>query len=107
LLSNALKFTRQGKIGIEVNFEKLSQTLSFAISDTGTGIRKVDQIKLFQMFGKLQYTANTHNQQGIGLGLNVCKRIVTAYNGNISLESELDRGSVFTFSFKVDNEDNK
>lgn len=54
------------------------------------------------MFGKLQ-DANRHNQQGIGLGLNVCKRIVSAYGGNISLESELGLGSTFTFSFKVDD----
>lgn len=47
LLSNALKFTRFGEIGIEVSFDKSSRLLTFEVKDTGTGIRKVDQIKLF------------------------------------------------------------
>lgn len=53
LLSNALKFTNEGSITIEVEFDTNSMKLLFNIIDTGIGIRKVDQVKLFKMFGKL------------------------------------------------------
>jgi len=53
LLSNALKFTNEGSITIEVEFDTDTNKLLFNIIDTGIGIRKVDQVKLFKMFGKL------------------------------------------------------
>jgi signal transduction histidine kinase len=52
------------------------------------------------MFGKLQ-SSNKQNQQGIGLGLNVCKRIINVYNGEITISSELGVGSTFSFTFEV------
>jgi signal transduction histidine kinase len=52
------------------------------------------------MFGKLQ-SSNKQNQQGIGLGLNVCKRIINVYNGEITISSELGVGSNFSFTFEV------
>ena len=52
------------------------------------------------MFGKLSATSR-QNPQGIGLGLNVCRRIVSVYDGTITMESELNKGSTFTFSLKV------
>lgn len=100
LLSNALKFTMKGKIRVDVNFDEEKRFLTLVVSDTGIGIRRIDQVKLFQMFGKLD---TRHNPTGIGLGLNVCKRIVTCYGGNISLESELEKGSKFKFCIKVDD----
>ena len=53
LLSNALKFTNEGSITIEVEFDTNTNKLLFNIIDTGIGIRRVDQVKLFKMFGKL------------------------------------------------------
>ena len=53
MLSNALKFTNEGSITIEVEFDTDTNKLLFNIIDTGIGIRKVDQVKLFKMFGKL------------------------------------------------------
>jgi K+-sensing histidine kinase KdpD len=52
------------------------------------------------MFGKLKSTKDV-NPQGIGLGLNVCKRIVSVFNGDMSCVSEKDKGSKFNFSFHV------
>ena len=52
------------------------------------------------MFGKLQ-SSQKCNQQGIGLGLNVCKRIVNVFDGDLTVTSELGKGSKFSFSFTV------
>ena len=52
------------------------------------------------MFGKLQ-SSNKQNQQGIGIGLSVCKKIIDVYNGEITINSELGVGSNFTFTFEV------
>lgn len=100
LLSNSLKFTNEGSITIEVEFDTDTNKLFFSIIDTGIGIRKVDQVKLFKMFGKLQSSQNC-NQQGIGLGLSVCKRIINVFQGDLNVTSELTKGSKFSFSFTV------
>lgn len=100
MLSNALKFTNEGSITVEVEFDNANKKLLFSIIDTGIGIRKADQVKLFKMFGKLQ-SSQKCNQQGIGLGLNVCKRIVTVFDGTMSVTSELGKGSKFSFYFIV------
>ena len=57
LLSNALKFTFEGSITLEVEFNPNTKMLHFNIIDTGIGIRKADQVKLFKMFGKLSGSA--------------------------------------------------
>ena len=58
LLSNALKFTMKGKIRVDVSFDEEKRFLTMAVTDTGIGIRRVDQVKLFQMFGKLDSRQN-------------------------------------------------
>ena len=101
LLSNALKFTSSmGSIQVQSKFAPEIKLLSIDVLDTGVGIKKADQLQLFKMFGKLKYTS-TQNQQGIGLGLNVCKRIVNQYNGEMSVSSEVGHGSTFSFGFQV------
>lgn len=70
------------------------------VIDTGVGIKKVDQLQLFKIFSKLTYTSK-QNQQGIGLGLNICKRIVNQYNSEMSVQSEIGKGSKFSFGFQV------
>lgn len=76
--------------------------MEFSVIDTGIGIRKADQVKLFKMFGKLK-NSKEQNQQGIGLGLNVCKRIVGVFKGDMYCNSEKDKGSKFSFSFHVNS----
>lgn len=88
LISNALKFTSLGQIQVQSKFDKEMKLILIDVIDTGIGIKKVDQLQLFKMFGKLKYT-NKQNQQGIGLGLNICKRIVNQYNSEMSVQSEL------------------
>jgi len=70
------------------------------VRDTGTGISSEDQERLFKVFGKLQDTSKL-NKSGMGLGLAISKLIVEKMGGNISVESEMGKGSAFKFSFKV------
>ena len=78
LQSNALKFTERGKVTIKARTFTSDEALYLEISvtDTGIGIKEDDQHKLFTMFGYIQ-DSNQMNKHGIGLGLNISKRIVS------------------------------
>lgn len=99
LLSNAYKFTSMGKISLEVL--KTAQIknrveLFFLVIDTGIGIDKADQDKLFKSFS--QVSASTSRKYGgTGLGLNICKQLVELMGGSIRLDSEVGKGSMFSF----------
>ncbi len=100
LVGNALKFTDHGEIVIGVDWEKLSDTrvrLSFSVSDTGIGMTKEQQSRVFIPF--TQADASTTRKYGrTGLGLAICQRIVEMMGGRISVESTLGEGSIFRFS---------
>lgn len=99
LLSNAYKFTSIGKISLEI--VKTAQVnnkveLFFLVIDTGIGIDKADQSKLFKSFS--QVSASTSRKYGgTGLGLNICKQLVELMNGNIRIDSDVGKGSMFSF----------
>lgn len=96
LLSNAIKFTEQGEVSLEINgLETMnSLALSFSIKDTGTGISKKDEERLFQRFIQLE-DSFTKRHQGTGLGLAITKQLVEAMDGEIQVESEIGQGSNF------------
>ncbi|MBG0857903.1 MAG: PAS domain S-box protein [Bacteroidales bacterium] len=100
LLSNALKFTKQG--GIMVSVRELEKNnsqsrIEFSVNDTGIGIAPEKHTTIFESF--TQATPDTTRQfGGSGLGLAICKKLVELQGGNIALESEPGRGSTFTFS---------
>jgi signal transduction histidine kinase len=73
------------------------------VIDTGIGIAKADQKKLFKLFGFVQ-DSKQMNTKGIGLGLVISEQIVTQFNGDITFESEKDVGSTFTFKFMLEAE---
>ena len=75
LMQNAVKFTMQGSITVEMDYETSIDMLRVTVRDTGIGIKNEDKGKLFKMFGKLEDTA-VINTSGIGLGLSICKQIV-------------------------------
>eukprot|EP00347_Sterkiella_histriomuscorum_P002976 403366078 len=100
LLQNALKFTIQGSIKILVSYNKIDELINFKVIDTGVGVQPVDQKRLFKLFGKFdnQLVVNT---KGIGLGLNICKKVVKECGGNIYLESSYKLGASFCFCMKA------
>lgn len=101
LVSNAIKFTqRGGTITISVSI-KPDSTLYFNVKDTGTGISREDQNKLFRTFTQLDNNIDK-SYTGSGLGLAISKKLVNLMGGTISLRSELGQGSEFFFTVKYE-----
>lgn len=103
LLSNAVKFTTVGQIS--VNVSKTMQVndeveLFFMVRDTGIGIAKDDQDKLFQSFHQVD-GSNTRHFGGTGLGLSITKQLVEMMDGSIHLESDKGKGSCFSFNIRL------
>ncbi|MCG9582300.1 ATP-binding protein [Vibrio tubiashii] len=92
LVGNAIKFTSHGKVIVKVKWE--SENLIFAVSDTGIGISEESQAQLFTPFVQADRTAK-RNFEGTGLGLAICKNLVELMSGEISLSSEIGKGSTF------------
>lgn len=96
LISNAIKFTpNQGQLIIRSR-EKQNE-FEVAITDSGIGINKRDLSKLFEIDSTYS-SLGTNNEVGTGLGLILCKDFINYHQGHISVESEIDLGSTFTFS---------
>jgi len=100
ILSNAFKYTEEGevKLSISAEFEHESHTnfvLVLQISDTGQGMTKEQVFKLFEEYTRFNMETN-RTIVGTGLGMHITKRLVDVMNGNIFVESELDKGTVFT-----------
>jgi signal transduction histidine kinase/CheY-like chemotaxis protein len=104
LLSNAIKFTpEQGMIHMEVTLSSLEDaicTICVSVSDTGIGISKEQQKRLFTSFEQAE-TSTSRKYGGTGLGLFICKNIVEMMDGNIWVESEPNMGSTFSFSVRL------
>lgn len=93
LISNAIKFTpKNGRIEINTDFN--SKFLLIEISDNGIGIAKENQEKIFDKFVQLE-NAYTKTESATGLGLTITKNFVDMHNGQISVESEPEKGSTF------------
>jgi CheY-like chemotaxis protein len=97
LLSNAFKYTKEGTVTLGVSHRREDNNvwLSFSISDTGIGIREEDVTKLFSDYIQVDTRAN-REIEGTGLGLSITKRLVTMMGGEISVQSEYGKGTVFT-----------
>jgi signal transduction histidine kinase len=93
LLGNAMKFTVQGEVSLRVYVT--SDLLRFEVKDAGKGIPREDLPSVFKPF--YQAANNQLIGQGVGLGLHISKQIVDLLGGKISVVSELDRGTTFTF----------
>lgn len=103
LLSNANKFTKDGHIDIHISSKPKSKTrtnISFEIRDTGIGIEKNSQAKIFDSFTQAS-SSTTRKFGGTGLGLPICKRIIDIMDGKIWVESEVNVGSSFFFVLSV------
>jgi len=100
LLSNAIKFTpEEGKIQVRA-FMPDDNTVRISVSDTGPGISKTGQERIFEKFRQLDGSI-TRTTDGTGLGLAICKQLADLLAGEISLESEPGKGSVFSLDIPV------
>ncbi|MDR1586959.1 MAG: response regulator [Treponema sp.] len=97
LLSNAFKYTREGRVDWSVEYEREGEHvwLVSSVRDTGIGIRPEDIGKLFTDYHQVDAKSN-RKIEGTGLGLSITKRMVEMMNGSIRVESEYGKGSVFT-----------
>ena len=76
--------------------------LTVHVVDSGRGIKEEDMQKLFKLFGKLGGPDDEMNPEGIGMGLNICQKIVTNNGGQIDVFSDgLNKGSTFMFTMKM------
>ena len=109
LLSNAAKFTPEGgEINLIVSLIREENgicELCFEVADTGIGISSEQQEKIFKVFEQAE-SGTTRKYGGTGLGLAISKRIVESMGGKISIDSELGKGSRFTFTVKLEQASN-
>ncbi|MFK7922669.1 MAG: ATP-binding protein [Bacteroidia bacterium] len=106
LISNALKFTRDGYVAVKVFSytpanEKGRFSLGFTIEDTGIGIPAEKQAGLFDAFTQAD-SSTTRKYGGTGLGLTISKRLTSLMKGEIWVESEINQGSSFSFSLETE-----
>lgn len=100
LISNAIKFTETGSVSVQVSSEKQSRsdTLKIKVIDTGIGIEKEVQPKLFEPFTQAD-GSTTRRYGGSGLGLSIARKFARMMDGDIVIDSEPGKGATFTMSF--------
>jgi PAS domain S-box-containing protein len=95
LLSNALKFTPEGSVSIRAAYHPDDDLISVAVADTGIGISEEYQKNIFEAFLQAD-SSYARREGGTGLGLSICRRLASLLDGDITLQSRLAEGSVFT-----------
>ena len=103
LLNNAVKFTKEGTVSLEINLidnveEQLR--LEFKVKDTGIGISAEAMSQLFKTYSQAE-ASTTRTHGGTGLGLNISQKLVSLMGGRITAESEKGKGSTFKFSLNL------
>ncbi|MBA3485299.1 MAG: response regulator, partial [Pirellulales bacterium] len=104
LVGNAIKFTSQGEVIVNVTPDRLAEdvvNLHFAVSDSGIGIRPEQQARIFDSFTQAD-SSTTRDYGGTGLGLAISSQLVQMMKGRIWVESKLGRGSTFHFTAEFD-----
>lgn len=98
LLTNAVKFTRRGQIELTAN--RRDQSMVYSVRDSGIGIHPEHQEKIFEPFFQIE-ESNTRTQEGTGLGLGVSRALAKLLGGELTVESKIGRGSVFTLRVPI------
>jgi PAS domain S-box-containing protein len=98
LIGNALKFRSERPLQIEISAQPGNGEWIFSVRDNGIGIKPEFHERVFELFKRLNVS---EQQQGTGIGLAICKRIVERYGGRIWVNSELGAGSTFCFSLPI------
>ena len=104
LLSNALKFTEEGTLGLDVSLEKVEPGrvfLRFAVSDTGIGIPPDKQASIFRSFEQAD-SSISRKYGGTGLGISICRELVALMGGELMVFSRENVGSTFHFTVPID-----
>lgn len=101
LIGNAVKFTEEGQITLDG--ERLNGTTAISVSDSGIGIPNDKLTDIFNMFEQVEQSS-TRTHGGTGLGLAITKSLVEAHGGTITVESELNKGSQFSFTLPSTDE---
>ena len=96
LVGNAVKFTGEGEVRLEVGYDPDAELLSASVIDTGPGIEADRRSQLFQRFSQVD-GSSTRTFGGTGLGLAICKGLIEAMGGEIGVETEVGKGSRFWF----------
>jgi len=104
LINNAVKYTNTG--GIVADIQKNNHFVHIKISDTGIGIPKEYHQMIFEEFRQVS-EGMSRNFEGTGLGLNITKKIVTKLGGDIRVDSEVGKGSIFTVSLPINGSSHK
>ncbi|PST94361.1 hybrid sensor histidine kinase/response regulator [Photobacterium sp. NCIMB 13483] len=98
LIANAIKFTHQGFV--RAKFSWKNNCLIFTVEDSGCGIEKQQQHKLFKPFSQIDISSK-RSHEGTGLGLAICKQLCEQMDGNITLSSETNKGTTFSVSLPL------
>ena len=108
LIGNGLKFTKRGHVALTIEKEDETSdgelTLRFEVEDTGPGIPLAEQQRLFEPFYQVD-PRRSRQQGGTGLGLTISRRLAEAMGGTLTVSSEVDRGSRFSFHARMDEGD--
>ncbi|XDD46300.1 ATP-binding protein [Leptospira sp. WS39.C2] len=95
LLGNAMKFTESGQITVNASLSDNQKSLILQVEDTGIGIPKEKLNSIFESFTQVD-SSTTRKYGGTGLGLTITKKLILMMNGEVSVQSELGKGSTFT-----------
>lgn len=110
IISNALKFTHEGKVEVGINWPVKNgyddyvhtggEQMQIWVRDTGIGLKKEDMSVIFQRFKQVD-NSSTREYGGTGLGLCICREIIEHYQGNITVESEPGKGTTFFINLPI------
>ena len=103
LLDNALKYSTDEPVA-KIDLIKTTNGFQLSISDNGIGLKKEDQKRIFDKLYRVS-TGDVHNVKGFGLGLDYVKSIINLHGGQVSVKSELGKGSIFKIELKDERKD--
>lgn len=101
LVRNAIKFAVGGHVRILAAYDEEAEQMRVHVQDNGAGIDPADHEKIFESDSTVEGTRSL-NREGLGMGLHICRTIVSRFGGQITVESEgVGKGSTFTFGMKM------